>query len=156
MCISGTREQGPREQSSSPWSCTTRNLNNSVQYLQQHPRMGLILSVVSCFIWTVSLFLNAFTDILSSHVPLHLLQVWCTEEGSLCTLTAIQRCLCTRSAFPKWMKFKRSKRGSGKQGHKIPDGEQSGPKGCRQNSATSSPCSEHELWVSIWEQSLSL
>lgn len=55
MCNSGTREQGPREQSSSPWSCTTRNQNNSVQYLPQYPRMGLILSVVSCFIWTFSL-----------------------------------------------------------------------------------------------------
>lgn len=46
------------------------------------------------------------------------MQVWCTEEALLCTMTAIQRCLCTRSAFPMWMKFKRSKRGSGRQGQK--------------------------------------
>lgn len=99
--------------------------------------------------------LNVFTDTLSSHPPPHLLQVWCTEEGLLCTMTAIQRCLCTRSAFPTWMNFKRSKRGSGKQGQQIPDGEQSSPQGCRQNSATSSRCFEHELWVNIWEESLS-
>lgn len=38
----------------------------------------------------------------------------------------------------------------------IPDGEQSSLQGCRQNFAASSRCFEHELWLNIWEQSLSL